>query len=241
MCNVTTLSMQLKAIASDNTELMNAAAQVYLDCGGSGDPAQLAQMQLEDLLMNIFKVLGEDYFVSELGVKFDGRFGPHQYRDCLQHVAQMFTDYVGTTTDLGAGDRNGKFIKDPQTFYEEEVAPHHVNGSTMLSTKLTSGHIILLVDIMSDGIVVHDPYGVRVVNGYIKNGEKVSSKKRWVEGATDELETRFKHNPTGLADLQASLTGTMLPGDMGAFNFYTWDQIKKWSIGKWVSCIEGVE
>jgi hypothetical protein len=238
MCNITTLSMQLKAMSADDTQLMRAAADLYLAHGGSGDVSELVQRQLEDLLMSLFAVLGDDYFVRECGYSPNTSYGPHQYRSCMQHVAELFTDVVGSSKSLDGGlGSDDSLSKDPQSFYEEEVEPYLNSGSVMLSTKLTGGHIVLLVDVVNGGIVINDPYGVRVDAGYIKNGDSVSRRKGRIEGATDELNVRFTHNEAGKERLMGSLSETTLPQDIGEFNYYTWAQVNKWAMGKWVSCL----
>lgn len=238
MCNITTLSMQLKAMSADDTQLMRAAADLYLAHGGSGDVSELVQRQLEDLLMSLFAVLGDDYFARECGYAANTNYGPHQYRNCMQHVAKLFTDVVGSSQDLDGGvDEDGSLSKDPQSFYEQEVGPYLDSGSVMISTKLTGGHIVLLVDVVGGGIVINDPYGVRVDAGYIKNGDIVSSRKSRIEGATDELDVRYTYNEAGKDRLMGSLSETTLPQDIGEFNYYTWAEVNKWAMGKWVSCL----
>jgi hypothetical protein len=156
----------------------------------------------------------------------------------MQHVAELFTDVVGSSKSLDGGlGSDDSLSKDPQSFYEEEVEPYLNSGSVMLSTKLTGGHIVLLVDVVNGGIVINDPYGVRVDAGYIKNGDSVSRRKGRIEAATDELNVRFTHNEAGKERLMGSLSDTTLPQDIGEFNYYTWAQVNKWAMGKWVSCL----
>jgi hypothetical protein len=62
MCNVTTLAIQLKTLASDDKVLQGAAADLLIDKGYGGEREPLLAMQLEDVLMKIFAQLGEAHF-----------------------------------------------------------------------------------------------------------------------------------------------------------------------------------
>jgi hypothetical protein len=75
----------------------------------------------------------------------------------------LFTDYNLVSVDLDGEVWNGpdKLAKDPQGFYHDEVMPHLLGGAAvMLSTRLTGGHIVALVDVVSEGLVINDPYDI---------------------------------------------------------------------------------
>ena len=233
MCNVTTLAMQLMQLADNDAELKLAAAQLYLDKGGSGDKAELAQKQLEDLLMMIFKQLGDDYFKEKVGIAPNSDYGPHQFASGLNHVASLFTAYVGGTKHLSSITTQAK--------YDTHVKPSLDKGSAvMLSTKLTGGHIIQLVDIKGDGLIVNDPYGMRMPGGYVKNGSSVKSYGSRMSGKKDTFERRTKHN-SGLKDgLDTKLEANTGNFDhtLGELNFYSWEEVTTYKIGKWLNIVD---
>lgn len=230
MCNVTTLAMQLLQLADNDAQLKMAAAQLYLDKGGSGEKADLAKKQLEDLLMMIFQQLGDDYFKEKCGIEPGSSYGPHQYASGLNHVASLFTAYVGGTEHMSSITSKAK--------YDQHIKPRMDKGAAvMLSTKLTGGHIIQLVDVKGDGLMVNDPYGMRMPDGYVKNGSSVSYYGKRMSGKKSTFESRTKHNSSLKDGLDSKLAGGKgnFDHNLGEFNFYTWDEVTKYKIGKWLN------
>jgi len=242
MCNVTTLAMQLKALAADDAQLQSAAVDMLIDCGGGGTRESLMAAQLEDLLMQIFVELGETYFEGACrGYRAGSSYGPHQYAICLAHVGELFTDYVHGSKQLSGGTSgSGTLGKDAQGFYEGEIMPHLDAGAAiMLSTKLTGGHIVLLVDIMSDGVVIHDPYGMRLPAGYVKNGDRVSSRGGRIASAGQVYEDRVHENDGLRSEIDERVeagSGTF-GHHLGEVNFYPWAEVQSYAIGQWVSVL----
>lgn len=239
MCNVTTLAMQLRSMSSDDAKLNSAAAQILIDKGHSGKKEDLVKLQLEDLIMKIFIQLGDKYFKDNVGIAPSSEYGPHQYASGLNHVGAMFTDYVGKAEHYGAAV-NGEGVVDKDG-YKTKIKPAlDKGGSVMLSTKLTGGHIIMLVDVLEDGIVVHDPYGMRMPGGYVKNGDSVSTRKARITDAGDVYTNRLKKNSTLKSSVDKMLEN---PGaqkfgqNLGEKNFYPWDEVSTYRIGKWVNIL----
>ncbi|MEL6349105.1 MAG: hypothetical protein AAFV53_38730 [Myxococcota bacterium] len=245
MCNVTTLAMQLQTLAGDPDQIKSATIDLLMDKGYSGDREGLVARQLEDLLMMLYELLGESYFEKNCpGYKANSSFGPHQYMICLQHVAEMFPQYVKGTKGLyGNVDSEGHLKKDPATFYNDEVMPHFKSGAVMLSTKLTGGHIVLLADILSNGIVINDPYGMRMPGGYVKNGKAAS--KYYLDRIADAGGTygeRLSQNDRLKDQVDAIIqdsAASKFPDNLGEQNFYSWKEVREYAIGKWVSALDG--
>jgi hypothetical protein len=152
----------------------------------------------------------------------------------LDKTSELFDSYVSKTeTITGVTTKDG---------YQTKIAPAVDKGAAvMLSTQLTSkGHIVKLNSIRDDGLVIDDPNGVLVESqgAYLQNGGDV----------TPAVVTRIKDNASILDDrlklhskLRQELSGLAeagkgkIPANAGKLNFYSWDDVKKYSIGKWVN------
>src|SRR5689334_71804 len=90
-----------------------------------------------------------------------------------------------------------------QEFLEKDVKPEMDKGVTFsMSTKLTGGHFVTLVEILpGDGVVLHDPYGAKTTAGHVLNGTSAKSKTA-NETSLGELRVRFSKNPENLAALE---------------------------------------
>jgi hypothetical protein len=227
-CNVTSLAMQLLSLAGgDETKLRETAVALLKKRGVTASTGT----QLEELLRQLaIKVAG-----GQTVPLADGKTSPAwQMAWVLDGVSELFTDYVTKTEHIAGVASKEKF--------EEKLAPALAKGAAiMLSTKLTSsGHIVKLNEILADGILLDDPFGCRVDQeaGYLRNGANLSQKDidRINENAA-ALDSRLKSNAAlrkTLTDLAAAKKGS-LPGNAGKNNFFSWDEVKTYLIGKWAN------
>lgn len=233
MCNVTTLAMQLKKLYPSNDKLKKDAISILIEKGSKSSVGQFKNQQVEDILLQIFKLLGDKYFEEKLNITPNKTFGPHQYASALNHVASFFDKYVGDTNFY----TNILTKKD----YNEKVKPAmELGGSVMLSSKLTAGHIVYLKQINNDGILIHDPYGIRLSLGYVKNGSKVSIYKNRINKDLSTFNERTKENEKLRREVLDELKNDStvhFQENLGESNFYSWNEVAKYSIGKWVNIL----
>ncbi len=244
MCNVTTLSMQLETLAGSQLKARQAAAALLIKNGASESVEALQKQQLEDLIMRRFDQIGASGWkdregdglipkgfansVTKSGIPF------HQWAVALASVAREFSSLVGDTRFDLDGKNKDLLSKD---YIQKTLKPAQEKGAAiMLSTLLTGGHIVLLAQVLDDGILINDPYGMLVNKrgDYVRNGSATKpATKRFTKDAA-KIEHRLSHNQdlwTKLQDkekLEASL-----PQNLGERNFYDWDEVKAYSIGKW--------
>ncbi len=97
-----------------------------------------------------------------------------------------------------------------------------------------AGHVVSIIAADASGITINDPYGLYVESGYyLRNGEKPRS----------SLEA------SGMTVLKrrAALRSDVLPAyekiealpNWGESNVYTWTEVAKVQIGKWLSVLGG--
>jgi ribosomal protein L33 len=234
MCNVTSLTMQLKKLFPSDEKLKSAAIKLLKDKGYSGSEESLHDQQTEDVILRIFKQLGEEYFKKEVGIKPGSGYPPHQYAKGLNHVGAMFSDYVG--------DTDTKYSVYNKQSYNKELKPELDKGSAILvSTYLTAGHIVYLKAILDDGIVIHDPYGMRLPDRYIKNSSQISKKdKIRIKKYKTVIKRRTKHKNIfneSIDALTANGDKEKFSSRLGESNFYNWKEVKKYSIGRWINIL----
>jgi hypothetical protein len=174
-------------------------------------------------------------------------FGWHQIGRCLSWAGQLYS-FVGKTGaaayDELKDDGKGNITHDTTSAaYYQTLKPKLAAGAAiMLSTRLTGGHIILLVGVDDDGITVNDPYGTKLGGpastnaGYILNGH--AAKTADITDNGKNIAVRFKHNPK-LLGIAGDETARKTPQlDWGERNFFTFDEVDTYDIGKWNSVLD---
>src|SRR3954454_22128449 len=97
----------------------------------------------------------------------------------------------------------------------------------------------MLAGVEQDGIRINAPYGMRLDAGYVKNAsDDTASSTSLIKNERETVSRRLKHAPEQLA-ISADEEKLKEPvPNWGENNFYTWDEVLKWSIGKWNSILE---
>lgn len=255
MCNVTTLAMQLETVAGSADKAKSAVIDLLKKKGEATDEASLRKKQLEDLIMQRFKLMGDSGWKKRDGKKpfWKGWYdwakntlkSPwHQQALCLNYVATELSDLVGKTKHAEAGPKVKLETLLSSPYFKETLHPALQEGaSVMLSTQLTGGHIVLLADVVNEGAVINDPYGMLVEkkSAYIPNGSQTkASRLNRIKKHHDLVKQRLKYN-TGLFEKlqKPESLGKTFPDNMGERNFYPWDEVKKYKIGKWNNILYG--
>ena len=223
-CNVTTLTMQLVGLANgDEAKVMQSALAL---CQKHKVAGVSASVQLEEILRKLTIVAaGNKEKIDNIPV--------WQWSWVLDKTAELFTDLVSHVDDAS------KFweIMSKEKYFEKIVPALKEGAEVMLSNKLTSGgHIAFLVSVRDEGIVINDPYGIMVKDHkYIRNAEQVTeAKKATITSNQSIVDTRLKLNSGLKAKIMQLLeSGGTFPANSGEKNFYTWDEVKTYQIGKW--------
>lgn len=228
-CNVTTLAMQLLSLAGgDESMLRNKAVELLKAKGKQAS----TDTQLEELLRQLTIVANKNSDTVTLG---NGKkYKAWEVAYVLDAVSEMFKSLVKKTETVEKVETKAR--------YEEVIQPVlDAGGVVMLSNKLTSsGHIIKLESMLDDGILVDDPFGclVEATGKYLKNGEPLDKYSiNRIKNQSEVLGERLKHNAKLKKELEslAEKGEGKLPGNAGNNNFYSWDDVKKYRIGKWVN------
>ena len=223
-CNVTTLAMQLIGLANgDEAKVMQSALAL---CQKHKVAGVSASVQLEEILRKLTIVAaGNKEKINDIPV--------WQWSWVLDKTAELFTDLVSHVDDAS------KFweIMSKEKYFEKIVPALKEGAEVMVSNKLTSGgHIAFLVSVRDEGIVINDPYGIMVKDHkYIRNAEQITeAKKTTITSNQSIVDTRLKLN-SGMKTkiMQLLQSGGKFPSNSGEKNFYTWDEVKTYQIGKW--------
>lgn len=235
MCNVTSLAMTLKSHASEHDLRVNTVNLLIGSGGGYTESkrAELMGYDLEDLIIRRFVQLGADYFKKNVmgkNFEFTGN-PPHQFGACLAHVGKQILSGVKKTLDF--------YDIFDKTKYKTSVAPELEKGNTGFGgTYLTGGHVVNLVKVVDDGLIINDPYGLILgeKGKYVKNGSKVSDNKQKISSNMAVIEKRLKYNSALLSQTKSYLTSTekFIPHNMGENVFVDWDDVKTFSIFRWL-------
>lgn len=264
-CNVTSLAMQLHAIAGSEQRLRQAACDLLEKKHNQKlKKDDREEAQIEDLLLRRFFI---DEWAS--GKKWGETFGAawlknckskkfHQDSACLAYVAKELSESIKEMGPTSAGTACiwEKKIVDGE---EKTVPKWEMNylikyftsikptidagGSAIMGTYTTKGgHIVTLVAVDADGIVINDPYGLVLgKNAYLRNGDPRTAAKATFDNFPDAknvLARRAKVNPVHLTALE--VTSTNLPGNMGERVYFNWEEVMAMEIGLWTSVISKV-
>lgn len=255
MCNVTSLAMQLVALRGGDAEVVKQETCDLITQHGGTPPAQagLAGQQTEDVIMMFFDHLAsKDYwqqFVAETKAPFyagwattdprgkeafdAGKF--HQMGSCQAHVLSLYQGVHSENQSPISVQKKDEALKSTREFLLEVVRPQLEQGVTFsTSTRLTSAHIVLLLRVLDDGVVVHDPYGAKISNSFAKPADYLNNGKA---APTDDakrpyLEVRFRENSELLEALRA---GAGERADWGRSNYFTWEEVETYQIGRTVT------
>ena len=255
MCNVTTLAMQLETLAGNKEKAVEAAVQLLQKNGDKTPVPELRQKQLEDLLMLRFEqatkknewptLLGKEY---KQALEWHNQKIPWNQIACaLNRIGLEFTAFVAKTEhnepDDGKGNTQEKLLS--EEYYRKTLGPlaEKQKATVMLSTQMTSGHIVLFAQALSDGILINDPYGALLkeagASNYLTNGQDKNTAAKQIKAAGDQvIKDRLKQNRVALKSLMSVISpenkvAAKVPQNIGELNFYTWSEIKKFTIGKW--------
>ena len=223
-CNVTTLAMQLIALAGgDEARVTESAVKLLQGYGQSASTSTALEELLRQLTIHVS------------GAEYHSGIPAWQWSWVLDKTGEQFTDIASRIINPDEGGLYNIFTK---ALYEEKIVPALSQGAeVMLSNSLTrGGHIVFLVSVRNDGLVIHDPYGMMVTGQrYIRNGDPVSSHKSFYTGNPQTVATRLKLNTNLKGQLDgifSSGSGT-LPSNLGESNFYTWAEVSTYKIGVW--------
>jgi len=268
-CNVTTLAMQLVALAGDSATVNAETMRLLTEANQTTSPDML-EAQPEDLILELFIAWGNAYWAEvcpahpELFPKMDtnvtfyqwysdpGRtgYGWHQIGQCLNWVGKLYS-FVGAGGgyDEKKADSAGVDGVDPTTqkYYLETLKPKLDGGAAiMISTAMSGGHIVSLIGIEPDGIRINDPYGVKIggpagdSSGYVRNAEtSPQSKAQHFVTYADNIPRRFSHHPALLEIANDTTRRAQPQPNWGENNFYSYDEVRFWDMGKWNSVLEG--
>jgi Domain of unknown function (DUF4157) len=250
-CNITTLAMQLLTVARDEAKVRAACCENLERLGGTVSDADRASGQIEDLLLKRFflptwadgsewrKLESQKPFWKGFADEVAGR-KYHKNSLCINHVAGELAGALPVGTlghDEAKDDADQARLLTPEYFKATFAPVIAGGGAVMLSTELTDGHIVLLAEVLADGITINDPYGMcleKVDNarGYLRNGDPLAAGLKVRATYESKVATRAKLNQDPIASVVQGGSDPM-PADLGKRNFYTWAEVTTYKIGKW--------
>lgn len=142
-----------------------------------------------------------------LGTDFPGTTDIHKYYAVMAATIEAFCD-VDVEAKAGGAD--------PRTSLESVASLPAVVGTDLTS----GGHVVVVTDVLGDGVVVDDAYGARAQSEYLRNGESAAR-------ASMPPEHRFRERPD-LAGVGVDEVRT----DWGNDVFFTWEEVDAWDIGR---------
>ncbi|MFO0745471.1 MAG: hypothetical protein U1F43_07345 [Myxococcota bacterium] len=179
-CNMTSVTMALVSIAGEDKVRENMAALLRKKGFRAGakvavghrampleavlkDPQLLAQVQLEDLVIAA-AVKGENSFQA---VTHHGAFARVAKASGLVKSAKLVGDKEQDLSKAGV---------------REQAKEALARGQRLIAG--TTGHIVYLTEVLDDGIVIHDPAGLRVANAgkeqFLHPGAPLQRGSEWV-------------------------------------------------------------
>ncbi len=256
MCNVTTLAMQLETLAGNKEKAVEAAVQLLQKNGDTTPAPVLRQKQLEDLLMARFdQITKKNEWPTLLGKEYkmaaqwhvQNKIPWNQIASALNRVGLEFTAFIAKAEHNEPNDGKGNTLEKltSEEYYRKTVGPITENqkAAAMLSTSMTGGHIVMFAQALNDGILINDPYGALLkepgASNYVTNGLDKNTAATRIKGAGEPvIKDRLKYNQGALNNLLTVIapenkTASKVSQSVGELNFYTWAEVKKFSIGKW--------
>lgn len=242
MCTVTSMAMHLIALCGGADAVKQQTAALIGEHGGT-PPDNLPSRQTEDVLMMLFDILRTtgywDTKLNETTLPFQKNWIAgvpegdkyHQAGVCQAHVMPWFSA-VKSAVNLSPSEEKKATN---QAFFLETIRPRLATTVFLLSTKLTKGHFVALVDVLDDGIIINDPAGAHgpgAGTDYLYNGEALGATRAADATWRKTLAVRFREQPERLAQLEDP---TALRGDWGERNYFTWAEVEYWNIGKFVT------
>jgi hypothetical protein len=234
MCTVTSLAMQLTALMGSADAVKQRAGALIEEHGGTPSP-DLASRQTEDVVMDLFQRLADtgyrqskadetqSPFYKDTTKQSQFRAGKyHQMGVCQAHVLPMFG---GIASDNQSWQFTAPQYGSLREYLEAHIRPQIETGTLFsMSTKLTGGHFVTFVNVLDDGVVLHDPYGARAPSGHVLNGSKPGNRS---EVEVDALERRFRFNP----ELLETLRDNSPMSNWGERNFFDWEEVERYQTG----------
>ncbi len=212
-CTPTSTAMALLGLLGEQGFRDRAQALFAAKCGAPHEPAWYQQATPEHIVWEYIYAFSEKEWLERTKMpKFTKPV--HQYGRVVTAVIEDFTN-------AGSGHYDESAFAQDQSHNCRRSLEAIPTLPAVVGTRLTSGHTVLLVDRLADGILVNDPFGARGDKGYLRNG------------ATGEAPPahRWQHNP----ELNAANPAVEARDDWGCKNFFTWDEVTRWSIGKWTA------
>ncbi len=246
-CNVTSLAIALRALKPEK-DIREVLMIQFLEDGLANEEVKSkSNYDIEDLIIYRFQQLGVEYWQSIMRERHEnfsfgngsGSMLPHQYAYCLAEMGRL----IICDLDASVGEVNtAETTDDIKSTFTGKIAASLLNGEkVILSTNLTGGHIIYLQEVTDEGLLVQDPYGLNTgeEGSYLLNAYELSKsikmKNRLSNISEDLIDHRLKCNAPlkeKLIELKENPEGS-LPENLGEMNFYNWEEVKKFNIGKW--------
>ena len=221
LCSVTSQAMQLIALYGSTEAVNRRAIELTVEHGGT--PRE-DLTQTEDLLKHFYKTLRDTGYWKKLNPKwlksvhryFGDAYDKSGY--CHVHVMELFG-----LRSVNKSRLNVKGFELRSELLKAVAKPALDRGDAIvLSTGLTgAGHMVLLVDVLSDGVLLNDPYGAKLPwrkAPYLKNGARPKK-----PDTPEHLRERFKHNPT----LHQACIDRETRANWGERVFYNWTEVDK--------------
>ena len=230
-CFPNSIAMQLIDLANgDEAALKEQAIAIGKDSDqGDGQTIKLdTSMQFSDMLTKL------SYKFGKAGEKHE----PFMYPGVMSQVAAAFKDVVGTSIPLSNDSNDFKGITIEEFMVRVRDLLNEGKELT-LSTKLTKGHIVKVVAYVPEGLIIHDPYGLKLGENYLLNGTSITQANIDLLNAHQpHLNDRLQHNQPLKTTLQQLVQGfgqpdqpQTFPTNLGARNFFNWGDIKHYNIG----------
>ena len=235
-CSPTSFAMQLINVYKGDAEGVKTRARAILDERGEKSDYD----QVEDLLIEILQTTNWKTATAEKPSFFwDAKnwatWAANQYKgiyykdpNAQQYVASLFDGVTNTKSNTYSARYT---FKDWAPVIDALSKGAAVTGEGAFTD---AGHVVSIIAADASGITINDPYGLYVESGYyLRNGEKPRS----------NLEA------SGMTVLKrrAALRSDVLPAyekiealpNWGESNVYTWTEVAKVQIGKWLSVLGG--
>ncbi|MTI19463.1 hypothetical protein E1176_00365 [Fulvivirga sp. RKSG066] len=164
---------------------------------------------------------------------------PHQSAWCMAEMGSFIIS--GLEAKVEDVDTS-KSIDEIKSVYHSTFEPRlELGEEVILSTCLTGGHIIYLQEVKDDGLVVQDPYGLNIgekgkylINSYnIEESSKIQNRLKSLTDAKIDERLMYNKNVKNIVKEKKKKPQGQLPENCGEMNFYNWEEVKKFEIGKW--------